>query len=79
MSVEPTLQPRCTNFVLFGFGYPALVPLTSVDQNGVQFGIDPTIAPGVDAPIGTLGLYSDGATGKLYQKTSASPTGWTLK
>jgi hypothetical protein len=40
---------------------------------------DPSAASGIAAPLGTLGVGNDGAgLGRLYVKTAAADTGWTL-
>lgn len=38
---------------------------------------DPSIGPGLSAPTGSLGLWNDSGTGKLYQKTGAGNTDWS--
>jgi hypothetical protein len=61
--------PQVTAYSLFGFGCPQVLFLR----------VNPTVAPGVDAPLATLGLRQNGATGELWLKTDATPTGWTQK
>ncbi|MHA2066868.1 MAG: hypothetical protein ACXABY_21065 [Candidatus Thorarchaeota archaeon] len=49
---------------------------------GLQFLLvddDPTGGDGVAAPIGSLASWDDSGTGKLYLKTGAADTAWTLK
>jgi len=38
---------------------------------------DPTTGAGSTAPIGSLGIWNDAGTGKLYQKTGATDTDWS--
>jgi len=80
MAVAPTVQPQATVKQLFGYGWPQLVLLSSLDVNQNVIGIDPTTGAGVDAALGSLGLYADATNGgRLYVKTGSSPTQWTLK
>jgi hypothetical protein len=63
-----TQQPSCTLYQMFGYNYPAVVLLR----------VDPTIAPGIVAPVGSLGLYQVASVGRLYIKTGPLSTDWTL-
>jgi hypothetical protein len=42
-------------------------------------GTDPSMAPGVLAPMGSLGLRNTGAAGQLWIKTGAANIAWTLQ
>lgn len=74
-------QPTATIKQLgFGYGWPCMILLSSLDQNQNVIGIDPTAGAGVDAPVGSLGIYTDATNGgRLYLKTGAATTAWTLK
>ena len=64
-------EPQRTFMPLFGNGQPTIILLR---------GADPTVAAGVDAALGSLGLYTDGASvGRLYVKTGPLAMDWTLK
>jgi hypothetical protein len=69
-TIPAGVQPQANVKQLFGFGAPQLVLLLT----------NPTVAPGQDAPIGSLGLaqFTNGS-GALYVKTGSDPTNWILK